>query len=233
MSMLQAVKDAGGRVNAPAPMIELSAPQLGKMLNRVVSELELVIAKNIALGVSKEHIAEILSNGITVPQIEELQQTESFQALYSLIAQHMLTLASDTAIGWDELEAQSIRNLMREARVSRDPEFNLRLAAVANRAVRRHKLGEQILDPGAAGTRVQITLSQRFINKLSGVTEIEERRVDVKHITNPSLDQVTRVLNALGGPRAINQAFPSGQADSQQIPDAASIMQMMSQLVGK
>lgn len=175
-------------------MIDLSGPQLERKLGRVISEMELVIAKNIALGVSREQLCEILGNGISVEQIADLQETPEFQELYGVIAQHLLELSSEASIGWDQLEAISIRNLMKEARVNRDPDFQLRLAAVANKAQRRHNKGEQILEPGAAGTRVQISLSQRFIKKLNGETEITERRVDVTQMRNPTLDQVTRAL---------------------------------------
>jgi hypothetical protein len=175
-------------------MIDLSGPQLERKLGRVISEMELVIAKNLALGVSREQLCEILGNGISVEQIADLQETPEFQELYGVIAQHLLELSSEASIGWDQLEAISIRNLMKEARVNRDPDFQLRLAAVANKAQRRHNKGEQILEPGAAGTRVQISLSQRFIKKLNGETEITERRVDVTQMRNPTLDEVTRTL---------------------------------------
>jgi hypothetical protein len=178
-------------------LIDLSAPQLEKVLGRVISQLELVIAKNLALGVNREQLCDILGNGITVDQIEELQESPEFQELYGVIANHLLEQSADTAIGWDQLEAISIRNLMKQARVNRDPDFQLRLAAVANKAQRRHNRGEQVLEPGAAGTRVQISLSQRFIKKLNGETEITERRMDVTQIRNPSIEQVQRALHVL------------------------------------
>ncbi len=177
-------------------IIDLSGPQLEKKLGRVVGEMELVIAKNLALGVTPEQLCDILGNGIGVDEIQQLRETESFQELYGVIANYLLSLSADTAIGWDQVEAESLKHLMREARVNRDPEFQLRLAAVANKAQRRHNKGEQILEPGAAGTRVQISLSQKFIKKLNGETEIVERRVDLTKMQSPTLDQVNRALQA-------------------------------------
>ena len=60
-----------------------------------------------------------------------------------------------------------------------DPDFQLKVAAMANKAVRRHRNSAEPLNPVAAGVRVNLSLTQRFVEKLQNGTRVEERRIDV------------------------------------------------------
>lgn len=95
---------------------------------------------------------------------------------------------------WDKLEARALQNLTKVASVNKDPELNLKIAAVANKAVRRTRAGNTILDASQSeGARTTIKLTQRMISKLgtrdSGSDEVLEREVSASiNMSNEDLE---------------------------------------------
>lgn len=180
-------------------IIDLDAATLTRHLGTPVSELEVAIAKNLVLGIPAESLKDILGPDCTAEQIEELKQDAQFKQVYGFIAQYVMKQNAETSLSWDKLENLALTNLVRAVRVSQDPDLNLRVAAVANRAVRRHhNKGDVPLDPAMGGQRVMISLTERFIQKLSGRDNEErtrERTIKLTGVRNPSFDELGGIFN--------------------------------------
>lgn len=188
-------------------IIDLDAASLTKALKREVTPLEVAIAKNLVMDVPSEQIVQIL--GVTSQELQELTSTAEFQELKGFIGQHVLELNSGKDLTWDQLEKKALENLMNATRFNQDPDLNLRIAAIANKAVRRHSAPSQPLDAlGGHGTVVKLQLTERFIRKLNSPTgpiQIEERQITLDRMRNPSFNQVNSLLQITDDAQAQNQ----------------------------
>lgn len=156
----------------------LDSVSLSKMLGRPVDELLVSIAKYEIQGVSIADIADIFAS--TEDEIREAIAAPDYEDVKRLIAMEIAKIHADTDVSWDSLEHKSLQRLAKTVDMSSDPEFHLKVAALANKAVRRNRRTNEALNPALAGNRVQLTLTQRIVTKLTGGgAAIEERRIDL------------------------------------------------------
>lgn len=126
---------------------------------------------------------------------------------------------------WDCLENLAMREVMNELRSSPDPEFALRAAAVANKAIRRRREDAKLAAQGAAGINQSTTnniaileLPKSFMQALASETEASARRqiaIQSAAVNEPKLVEVADVSiarQALGLNNPINAKLVSGQA---------------------
>lgn len=141
-----------------------------------VPEIHYDIARSLASGMSPDVIAE--AYGFKPSEIIELTTDESFCKMREWIAAQYHGVSLDTDEALDTLENLAAQNLVDTVRVSKDPDFNLRVLAVANKAQRRNRASRATpLDPENSGQRVQLRLSHRIVSKMNGDI-VEEKTVE-------------------------------------------------------
>lgn len=174
---------------------QLTIEGLSRELGFEVPELYLTIAQHFAYGVDAAGIAEVL--GVTTEEVLELQLDEEFKQVQMAVSAHHAKRSVEMDSNWDAIEQRALGNLATSLQYNKDPELNLRVAAVANKAVRRHRKEQRVLDPSHMGTRVQITLTHRMIEKLQGGKEsaVSEREFSIKSLNHaPTFEEVDELL---------------------------------------
>lgn len=160
---------------------------LSEMLGREVAELHVAIAKHECQGIRLGDIAEIFA--AAEEEIQKEVDTPEYQQVKRATAMLLAKVSADVDISWDSLEMQSLQKLAKATQILHDPEFHLKVAAVANKAQRRHRRSADALNPVMAGARVHLTLSQRIVDKLNGGgTRVQERRIDIAKAAEHRLD---------------------------------------------
>lgn len=139
-----------------------------------------VIAKHQVLGLSNEQIAETL--GAEESDITECEQDELFKQCKQFIGGIAASEKAQQTTGWDAIENIAIQGIMKRLHLERDPEFLLKVAAVANRATRRASQ-PNTLDPAVRGEKRTITLTSRLISKINAAGEEtidETKQISIK-----------------------------------------------------
>ena len=179
----------------------LDHKELTRLCGTEVPEILVVVAKHEVLDIDSKTIAELL--GVTQGEIEELQKDGTYQKVLLLLKSSASQARVDTELGYDALEQLAVNRLLERVPFERDADFLLKVATMANRATRRTK-GPTPLDPSQAGTRVPITLTQRFVRKVAsdgGQEVIEERQVRLNgNHTNPTFADVDSLFNVTTKP---------------------------------
>lgn len=132
-------------------------------LGREVPELHVTIAKHLAHGIPEADIAEVL--GEHPDTIRSLVCHEEFTELRRLVAGDIMGAELSRDISWDSLEDKALEGLHSSIKTTRDPELLLKVAGMANKAVRRQKQSRSAIDT-AGMARVSITLQSRFVQVL-------------------------------------------------------------------
>lgn len=157
----------------------VDAVSLSAAIGKQVSELHVALAKHELQGVDLATMAEIFA--CDESEIATETQTSDYQETKRAVAMQLAQFSADTDISWDSLEHASLQKLSQVAKYSSDPEFHLKVAVMANKAQRRHRNHAEALNPAAVGTRVNLTLTERFVQKLqNGGQMTQERRIDIQ-----------------------------------------------------
>lgn len=195
----------------------MNSATLGQMLNRDIADIIVLIAKNIVLGNDAEGCAQIL--GVNVSEIEEIQATTDYKDVHLLLASHHNQGNVDTDLTYDEIEQKALRNLNRKMDNISDPDKLVRIAVMANRAVRRQSPNRSpTLDPGRAGQQVQLTLSRRMVERLqNGGSRTEDQQISITGpFKSPTFEQVSDFLGAK--PPRIEENFrPESSYDTTEV----------------
>lgn len=178
-------------------IMTMNAETLGKAVGQVVPEMYVTMAKNSVAGMDKHGIADIL--GVEPQEVEEVFEDQLFKDVRLLIAAEYARTQVETDFTWDSIENEALKGLAKRVPHERDTETLLKIAAVANKAQRRQTGKDKgVLDPNQSGTRVAISLSQRFIRNInSGKTQVEEtRQISVidGSAKNPSFEDIDSLL---------------------------------------
>lgn len=186
-------------------MMTMNAESLSRAVGVAVSEIEVLIAKNDIAGLPPEGISEIL--GVPAQEVREIQESQQYRDIRLLLGvEHAKGLVA-TDFSWDTIEQMALENLVKRMPYEKDGEFNLRVAAVANKAQRRVMPNNaKILDPSQGAARVPLTLTSRIVKRLhaNGTKEIEEtRQISVTDGTaqQPSFSDIDSLLGVTPRPR--------------------------------
>jgi hypothetical protein len=155
------------------------------------------IAKYLAANVAQRDIA--IAEGLTDGRISQLLDDPGYQRVQQEVFSSMAAKALSVDEGWDDIERVALKNLGEAMKYSRDPDLNLRVAAIANKAVRHvTRRGNQVVNAPTAG-RAQLTLSTKMIEKLNGVNGSAERGQEQQlQITGEASDLSTFVKSLVG-----------------------------------
>lgn len=179
-------------------LMSVTAGSLSRDLNEEVPDIYVVIAKHSVLGMDAESIKDIL--GCTMADVQEVESNELYKQVRTLVGAAQAQARVDQTTGWDAIEDMAIKNLAARMPFEKDGDFLLRVAAVANKAVRRTQDPSNVLDPGKQNGRIAISLTQRFIEKVNalnnGTERVEERTLSIRDgsMRQPTFDDVDAYL---------------------------------------
>jgi hypothetical protein len=189
-------------------IMDLTSASLARTIGKPVPDLYVVIAKNSVLDMDSTAIAAIL--GVSVSDVQEIEADEVYKSVRLLIASEHAKGIADQDLTWDALEQQALKNLMKRMHLESDQDFNLKVAAVANRASRRmsNKSQDRVLDPANGGSKVQLTLTSRIVQRLSQSARevtVEETLEQVSVVNgtarNPSFEDIDQLLGVSTKPK--------------------------------
>lgn len=146
-------------------LLDLTIESIRVELEKPVPELYLVIAKHDVMGLSPINVAEIL--GFELREIEELYEDDEYREVRTCVAAAYLESEADADVSWDGVEQAALQNLSKALDSDTDGEFNLKVAAMANRASRRHrKFSKPLESSPIEGREVRIRLTERMVLKM-------------------------------------------------------------------
>ena len=125
------------------------------------------IAKLIVVGVAQIDIAEIV--GLSEGRISQIKETEEFREVYSHFVAERIEEEEQLNGGWDTVEALALATMAKHLTWSKDPDYALRAAMIANKANRRGGMHSRAIDTQAS-SRATISLTQNFIQRIEQVT---------------------------------------------------------------
>lgn len=164
-----------------------------------------LVAKHRVMGLDREQVADLL--GVTVGDVVEVESTGVYGQIKDYCAHVYAEQISNQASGWDAIESLATDGLIQRLNNGeRDPDFLLRVAAVANKATRKvGKESDQVLDPALRAGRTTLVLTQRIIQKLAdGKTESlqVDRALSIRDgsMVNPTFKEIDSLLGVKGGP---------------------------------
>jgi len=121
------------------------------------------IAKYEIMEVPDGQIARAL--GLNEKRLQQIRELPDYQAVVERLQIEALEQAQTLNQGWDAVEDEALGTVLETLRANPDPEFALRAAAMANKAVRRGNRGNAAL-PGGAVAATVINLSTVFVQRL-------------------------------------------------------------------
>jgi hypothetical protein len=165
-----------------------------------VPEEFVIVAKHLVMGITEEQVADTL--GVEVSVIHEVMGDKLFQEIKGFLGAIYAQDHVNQTAGWDALEQLALGRLIERVKKQQggDPDFLLRVAAVANKANRRTQQQENVMDPQKVGYTT-ITLSSRFMRKLNPKTgeetETQEKTLSIKDgsMVNPKFEDINQLLN--------------------------------------
>lgn len=182
-------------------LIDITHESLTRQLSREVPEVYVIVAKHSVLGMPDDTIREVI--GCTKEELNDVLNDALYREVRLIIGAAQAESVVDLTTGWDKLEQHAVTNLIDRAKVSRDPDFLLRVAAVANKAQRRHQQGRDqgVLDP-TGSRRPVINLTTRLVKSFThsdGTKETQgvERQLSITDgsAQNPTFDEVDGLLH--------------------------------------
>jgi len=180
-------------------LLDITHESLSRQLDREVPEIYVVIAKHSVLGMDEDAIREII--GCTPQELSEVLNEPLYREVRIFIGAAHGQQAIDQSTGWDKLEQLALGNLVKRAALPNvDPEFMLRVAAVANKAQRRVQAGknEGVLD--TTGKTAKISLTTRLVRSFQRdgtETQAIEKHLSISDgsMSNPTFEDVDDLLN--------------------------------------
>jgi hypothetical protein len=187
-------------------LMDITHESLSRQLSQAVPEVYVIVAKHTVLGMDEDTIREVI--GCTKEDLDVILNDALYREVRLIIGAAQAESVVDLTTGWDKLEQHAVTNLVDRVKISRDPDFLLRVAAVANKAQRRHSQGKSdgVLDPAHAGTR-KINLTTRLVERFqrNDGTQVErgiERQLSITDgsAANPSFDEIDDLLHVSANP---------------------------------
>lgn len=186
-------------------LLDITHESLSRQLDREVPEVYVIIAKHSVLGMDDDSIREVI--GCEPQELKDILNDPLYREVRIFIGASHMQDGVDQTTGWDKLEQLALGNLVKRAGLpNADPDFMLRVAAVANKAQRRAVATKDqgVLDP-AAGRTAKISLTTRLVQNFSrdgSETRTIEKQLSIHDgsMANPSFDDVDQLLNVSAVP---------------------------------
>ncbi len=121
------------------------------------------MARMALFDVPLTQIAKAIS--VSDETITELMNTDTYQNILAEITTEYFEQNQGLNDGWNSIEALALTQVIETLKWTKDPDYALRAATMANRASRRGDVKQQPID-GQTGARAVINLTANFIDKL-------------------------------------------------------------------
>lgn len=159
---------------------------------------------------ARNRLVELISSGMPTVmmadflgvQPNELQQLLECNELKQLIAKREAEerlMSMNSASQWDAVENIALKNVLAELKSRPDPEYSLRAAMVANKAIRQHKnQGVNVVEKLAEGGKtITLQLSQNVVNQLQQTVQqtVQQTQVNVQLPQQPIKMQEQKILD--------------------------------------
>lgn len=159
---------------------------------------------------ARNRLVELISSGMPTVmmadflgvQPNELQQLLECNELKQLIAKREAEerlMSMNSASQWDAVENIALKNVLAELKSRPDPEYSLRAAMVANKAIRQHKnQGVNVVEKLAEGGKtITLQLSQNVVNQLQQTVQqtVQQTQVNVQLPQQPMKPQEQKILD--------------------------------------
>jgi hypothetical protein len=162
-------------------------------------------AAMVVAGVPDYQLADVF--GISQQDVAITKQSREYLEVFSKLSNERYEQDSELDGGWDLIEENAIVQIANALKRTCDPNFALRAAMVANKAVRRTRgnngtnLNPDPLNAGRAGT-VVINMSAVFMQRMEQIRATRpEEQVPSRVIENISQGRVHELLT---GPREVD-----------------------------
>lgn len=136
-----------------------------ELANTVDTERLKQLARYLAHGIGAAQAGSAV--GFSESKVMTLCETEDFQELLRKEKEEIVQNYVDTNSMYDRIEKKALGNIEQALRFNSDPDFNMRVAMLANRATRRGTANtpdNRPLDAAAAdGRRITLSFSQHFV----------------------------------------------------------------------
>ena len=185
-------------------LMDVTHESLTRQLEREVPEVYVIIAKHSVLGMDDEAIREVI--GCEQSELSEVLNDPLYREVRLIIGGMHAQQGIDQTTGWDKLEQLALKNLVRRAELPNvDPEFMLRVAAIANKAQRRHQAGKEAGVLDGTGRTAKISLTTRLVrsfNRSGEETQTVEKQLSIADgsMGNPSFEELDGLLNVSNAP---------------------------------
>ena len=134
-----------------------------------------------AFGLGDKAIADTLF--ISLEQVATIKETVEYQESCAKQTYERTQRLIDLEEGWDSIEAQGVAQVMQHLQYSRDPEFALRAAIMANKASRRSPATfDRVIDASKVGNVITLTVNKNYITQVTnngeqanGIVEVQAR----------------------------------------------------------
>lgn len=131
------------------------------------------LAKMVARGVSVADISDVLN--LSIGRVETILKSETFLDALSLEKQDAIESELQYDEGWDYAENLALSKVIENLKVSPDPDYAIKVATLANKAVRRkNKFNNQPIGI-TQNLQTVINLQGHFVNKLQQSFVVAER----------------------------------------------------------
>lgn len=140
------------------------------------------VAKMALARIPQNQIAAVC--GISESRLSQIMTSKEYQEKATIIAAKKFEEQQLLNNGWDSVEALGMKTVLSTLRQDPDPEFALKAAVVANKAVRRGTFNNQPIDPQDAGVRAVIHLNPTFVDKLQQNFQINTEKSEAL-VQNP------------------------------------------------
>lgn len=184
--------------------------------------LERIVAMA-AMGVPEGQIADAV--GISAGRLTQIKQNELFQEALSKEMAKRLKERADLDQGWDGVEKAALQIVHDTLKWNKNPDFALKAAMLANRAVRRG--GSMLNQPlkSDAGPRVVINLNPTFIQRLQEANNgaISMAQIDQKTIDGNLQTAPMKQVNLLQPGRVEQLLKPPGNEFAVAVEEAMNV----------
>jgi hypothetical protein len=197
------------------------------------------LASMYAMEVPQKQMA--MAVGLSEGRISQIVATAVFQEKVSAIVAQRFEDNKILNEGWDGVEAQALSIVSANLQWNKDPDFALRAASLANKAVRRGQFAQPSAPIGTvSGARVVIQLGGAFVAKLQvgdtagnvsegvagrvGVPEIEHENAPVpaQQPVNPFMRNERKIVDVMTVDQ-VKDVFKSAADAKDAMPDLTSV----------
>jgi len=139
------------------------------------------LARMKAAGMQAVDIAA--ATNLSESRLSQIFSSEEYLTIAEVVSSEQFEQQEMVNQGWDGIEALGITRVLEALDSDPDPDFALKAAALANKAVRRGAHQNNPINPVGAGLKAVVVLNNTFIENLRGNAVLGEKSTEA-NLTN-------------------------------------------------